>query len=146
MCKLSMKEIIVDNNIDLAKLIFIDNTDDKPISLEIAEGCDNNKELFYVCVEVLTSGLALLYGNNEGKVDLSQISLENLEYCRLKLEKARIAFAIQIIPCDTVPVEVSIGEANFETEKLQSDLPLCEYAFHIDNYPQHYVIRFNVIT
>ncbi len=151
----------------LAKFIFIDNSNNHPIDLVIDEGCSNTKELFYICVELLTTGLKLLYGNEYGKVSLQDLTIEQLKVIKKKLLLAKIDFEIDMIDNKEIlnDLETYLNskenlsddkntESNdrmiqnllFSVDDLEDNLPLNEYCFKIELEDRIYFVNFNLLN
>jgi hypothetical protein len=157
----------------LAKFIFIDNKDNHTIDLIIEEGCSSTKELFFICVELLTKGLKLLYADTDDKVDLKNITMDQLKYIKSKLLLVKIDFEINMIENKNFIIEINnkgtaseeYNEENIndssltEEEKynlkilkqlitsvdeLDDNLPLNEYCFKIELDDSIYMVNFSL--
>ncbi len=152
----------------LAKFIFTENRHNNPIDLVIDEGCSNIKELFFVCVELLTNGLKLLYGDLDGKVSLKDITLDQLIEVKKKLLLAKIDFEIDMIENKDFIIEIEESNQNIQEsnkilsneekynstilkhlltsiDDLDDNLPLNEYCFKIELDDSIYLVRFNLL-
>jgi hypothetical protein len=153
----------------LARFIFIENDNNNPIDLVIDEGCSNIKELFFICVELLTNGLKILYGDSEGKVTLKDITLEQLKIIKTKLLLAKIDFEIDMIENKDFIIEIDESKQNIEESKeevltdeekynamilkqlitsiddLDDNLPLNEYCFKLELDDSIYLVKFNLL-
>lgn len=145
----------------LVQFIFVDNINNHSIDLVIDQGVKNTKELFFTCVEILTAGLKLLYSDNEGKINLQNITLEQLEFVKKKMLLAKIDFTVDIIEKKDLIIEVdsdnneTISVTNKEDEvlvnhlltsltDLDNNLKLFEYCFKIQLPEVIYFVRFNI--
>lgn len=145
----------------LVQFIFVENKNDNPIDLVIAEGVKNTKELFFTCVEILTTGLKLLYSDNDGKINLQNITLDQLEFIKKKMLLAKIDFRIDIIEVKDLIIEIdsennqtiSVTEKEDEIlvkhlitslDDLDENLPLFDYCFKIQLIEVIYFVRFNI--
>lgn len=138
----------------LGEFIFLDNINDKPIQFVIQEGVNNSKELFFVCVELLTVGFKLLYGDANGKVNLKQLDMDKLTYVKRKLKLVKIDFDLNIIDRNDIKENgefqnlENINLTNLFTsiENLPDNLKLNDYCFHIDLEDEIYLVRFNLLN
>jgi hypothetical protein len=89
---------------DLAEYLFIKNTEDKQVTLNVSEnGVSCTRELFFFCLDIMFKGLILLYGS-DNKVDVSEITLEKFNYLKRKMQCANICCNCDITYVDT-PLE-----------------------------------------
>ncbi len=153
----------------LARFIFLDNINDKSIDMIVHQDTYSSKQLFYICVELLTKGLQILYSDTNGKVTLQSITLEQINFVKKKLKLAKITFEVDIIQTDDITVEIDsenvqkytyIHEDNplyiknnellnhllITTEYLDDDLDINEYCFTITLKDIIYFIKFNLLN
>ena len=147
----------------LVQFIFVENIDDHFIDMVIDKGVKNTKELFYTCVEILTAGLKLLYSDNEGKINLQTITLEQLEFVKKKMLLAKIDFRVDIIEKKDLIIEIdsdnneTISVTNKEDDvlvnhlitsltDLDNNLKLFDYCFKIQLPTVIYFVRFNIMN
>jgi hypothetical protein len=154
----------------LAKFIFIDNKDNHTIDLIIEEGCSSTKELFFICVELLTKGLKLLYAGTDDKVDLKNITMDQLKYIKSKLLLVKIDFEINMIENKNFIIEINnkdndsnnenINDSSLTEEEkynlkilkqlitsvdeLDDNLSLNEYCFKIELDDSIYMVNFSL--
>ena len=79
---------------DLAEFVFIKNVNDSRLNLSL-EGIEDTYDLFCFCVDLLCKGLVLLYGNN-GRVEIDDMSADNLTHISKKMKNAGILLSLSI--------------------------------------------------
>lgn len=85
----------------LVEYLFLNNKNDSKVFLNIPYGDDgvrNNHDLFMFFVDMLIKGLVLLYGNEERKVPLDNLTREQLEYVQQKMKNAGVELKVNIAP------------------------------------------------
>lgn len=92
--------LYVDIEVDsLAEFIFLKNVNNSIIELELG-GVENNKDMFYFLVDLLSKGTVLLFGT-DNKVELDSLSLDNFKIIKDKMKLAGIKVLLDIIPNDS---------------------------------------------
>lgn len=127
----------------LAKIMFIDNVNDAQIELSLG-GIENNKDLFYFCLDLFCKGLVLLFGSNN-RVELDKLSIEQFEVVRKKMENAGVNVKLKLyqdIREEEEKVKVSVNISNIEN--LDDNLDLKEYAFVVHTPSLVYNINFEL--
>ena len=56
-------------------------------------GNNLNKHIFEQLLQIFTDGMKYLYGNNDGKVDISQLEIESI----LKMKEYFLSFGVELI-------------------------------------------------
>jgi hypothetical protein len=153
----------------LARFIFLNNTNNNSIDMVIHQDVYSSKQLFYICVELLTKGLQLLYSDNNGKVTLQSITLDQINFVKNKLKLAKINFEVDIINTDDILLSIDsdneqkytylhkdnplytkynelLNNLIITTEYLDDDLNLNEYCFTITLKNSIYFIKFNLLN
>jgi hypothetical protein len=114
---------------DLAKLMFLDNTQDARLELSLG-GIEHNKDLFYFCLDLFCKGLVFLFGSNN-RVELDKLNEEQFGIVRKKMGNAGIDVQLRLyedIPDDgdrSVNINIS------HLESLPDNLDIGEYSFVI---------------
>jgi hypothetical protein len=134
----------------LVQFIFLENDNDHSIDLVIDQGCSNSKELFFICVELLTFGLKKLYAGDDGKVDLKNITLEQISDVKKKLLLAKIDFEINVFTFDN---KIDSDESDkilkyllYDINQQPDNLPLNEYCFKIELDDRMYIVNFTLLN
>lgn len=133
-------EIEVD---ELAKVIFLDNTNDAEIHLSLG-GVENNKDLFYFCLDLFCKGLVLLFGSAK-RVELEELTLEQFEIVRRKIANAGISVKLKVYEDIPISEEETKPTLNIShLEDLSNDLNLPEYTFIVRTPTMVYQINFEL--
>lgn len=106
-------EIEVD---ELARFLYSHNKQDSVIELSLG-GIEDNKDLFYFCLDLFCKGLVMLFGDNN-KLVINDISLDQFESIKKKMGNAGIKVDLDIIQTQSTP------DGKFDEDDLPSDLPL----------------------
>jgi hypothetical protein len=127
----------------LAKIMFIDNINDAQIELSLG-GIENNKDLFYFCLDLFCKGLVLLFGSNN-RVELDKLSIEQFEVVRKKMGNAGVDVKLKLyqdIREEEEKERVSVNISNIEN--LDDNLDIKEYAFVVHTPSLVYNINFEL--
>jgi hypothetical protein len=140
---------------DLAEFMFLRNVNDAVIDLSLG-GIENNKDLFFFCLDLFCKGLVFLFGEN-GKVDVEKLSLDNFKLVKQKMELAGIntklnvlvenATTISLIEDDSAPPDVkTYNSINIhELDNESDDKDLSEYIFTLKFEKMKYNINFELV-
>lgn len=151
---------------DLADFMFIKNTNNSLIELEL-NGIEDNKDLFFFLVDLFCKGLVLLYGTNN-KVEISDLTLEDFNTVKQKMALAAVDVHLLIteVPQDEEDVEPEDESSdggnddedapddidpvnkyvNFnDLEKEPNNKPLSDYVFKLKQQNMIYNIHFTLI-
>ena len=91
------------HNIDidlLAPIIFIKNINNLPILLNLTDPLKTPRDIFYFCTDLFFKGLYYMHRNNNNKVIINNLSLEQIYLVVSKLKHARINTVLNIINND----------------------------------------------
>lgn len=136
-------EIEVDH---LAAFLFKENANDSIVELSLG-GIEDNKDLFYFCLDIFSKGLVYLFGSNN-KVIVNDISLEQFHIVKRKMANAGLNVNLDILSNDqpvvsTAPVHDTSTPQDLpssslyprinkdDIESLPNNLPLEAYKFQI---------------
>lgn len=131
---------------DLAEFVFVKNTNDAKIEMSLG-GIEDNKDLFYFCVDLFCKGLVLMFGKG-GKVDVDAVSIEQFKSLQSKMANAGIAATLEVYE------EVGDGQAECvekppvnlsHIESMPGNMGLKEYNFMIRSPPMIYSVSFDLI-
>ena len=90
-----MSHLEVDMHVnDLADFMFTKNINNALIELSLG-GIENNKDLFFFCLDLFCKGLVILYGI-ENKVNLDSITMEQFNDIKNKMELAGIQVNLEL--------------------------------------------------
>jgi hypothetical protein len=161
---MSFPNLFVDMQInDLANFLFTENINDAIIELSLG-GIENNKDLFFFCLDLFCKGLVLLFGTN-GKVEVDILDAEKFTIIkkRMRLAGINILLNIEKIPTlennntttlslidDLVSSPPDLVEAKTAINMTELDLeydhkPLNEYIFKLKMENFIYNINFELI-
>jgi hypothetical protein len=141
-------DLHVDMHIDnLAHFMFIRNINNALVELCLG-GIENNKDLFYFCLDLFCKGLVLLFGK-DGKVDIESLILDDFIQVKRKMALAGIDVKLDIyeIPKDAEeePDDIAPALANAppdvpearnavnlpEIENIHDNMELKEFVFRL---------------
>lgn len=135
---------------DLAKFLFTENVNNVTIELSLG-GIEDNKDLFFFCLDLFCKGLVLLYGKGSRSVSIDTISEEQFKNIKSKMLCAGIKVDLSIYPLD-IDVDVktednkSISILNIEElNSAPSNKLLQEYEFKLINHDMMYIVNFNLV-
>lgn len=137
----------VDMKIDhLAEFMFTRNTNNAQLQLSLG-GIENNKDLFFFCLDIFCKGLVLMFGKGSNSVNVEDITMDNFAAIREKMLCAGIDVKLTTYPADIDdehPVQkpaINLDEIN----QTDNDIPLHEYEFKLTNATMIYVISFKIV-
>lgn len=131
-------EIEVD---ELAKILFIDNVNDSNIYLSLG-GIENNKDLFYFCLDIFCKGLVIMFGSSN-RIDLESLTLEQFDEVKRKISNAGINVKLKVY--EDIKDESETPVVNIlHLENLSNNLPLHEYTFVIRTTQFTYEVGFEL--
>lgn len=148
-------EVDMDIN-DLARFLFKENTNNVTIELSLG-GIDDNKDLFFFCLDLFCKGLVTLYGNGSNSVSIETITEEQFKYLQTKLLCAGIKANLGVYPLD---IDVDIRQETEDGNKKErcvsilnveelnnapSNKPLHEYEFKLINHDMMYIVNFTLV-
>jgi hypothetical protein len=82
---------------DLANFVFLENVNQAEIYLEL-HGVEDQKDLFYFCLDLFCKGLVLVYGNGGNRVNVEDITLEQFANIQKKMRLVGIEAKLQALP------------------------------------------------
>lgn len=142
---------------DLAEFVFLGNKNNATIELSL-NGIEDNKDLFYFCVDLFCKGLVMMFGEN-GKVSVDEINLEQFKSLQEKMANAGIAVSLKVYEeekkesivdegpegeAPDIPVEPEPPVNLSHIESLPCDMGLGEYSFVIRSPPMVYNVSFDI--
>lgn len=149
-------EIEVDQ---LADVLFVQNINNSVVEMSLG-GIEDNKDLFYFCLDLFCKGLVILFGKNN-TIIINDITSDQFELIKTKMGNAGIRVDLNVIAkTETFSTEINIDDdspsdipetllfpnVNIQhIELMPDDLDLTQYNFEINlNKTLKYVITFNL--
>lgn len=139
------KILNIDMNInDFAEFMFTKNVNNAEIFLELG-GIEDNKDLFYFCLDLFCKGLIYMFGEN-GKINIELITYEQFNQVKQKMLLAGIV--VNLLYEDISNSNNSINKNTIinldEIEKDENNLNLKDYEFTITTDKLIYKINFDL--
>lgn len=138
------KILNIDMNInDFAEFMFTKNVNNAEIFLELG-GIEDNKDLFYFCLDLFCKGLIYMFGEN-GKINIELITYEQFNQVKQKMLLAGIVVNLLY---EDISNSNSINKNTIinldEIEKDENNLNLKDYEFTITTDKLIYKINFDL--
>ena len=138
-----VQEVEIDNITTLANFI-IENGENR-IIVE-SKDFKNSKDLFFFCVEITMKILSIKFGDENNKVNIDYLSLEQLKEIEEILLNAAIQFNIDIsdihFPIEATHIEYVLPEGG---NNRKTDFKLEDYTMIIRKNNKKYDINFEII-
>lgn len=158
-----MSHLEVDMHVnDLADFMFTKNTNNALIELSLG-GIENNKDLFFFCLDLFCKGLVILHGT-DNKVNLDSITMEQFGDIKNKMELAGIQVNLELIAipenenttislisdedCISEPDDVQAITNSININEIEQEYDhkqLNEYIFRLKMDKFIFLITFNLI-
>lgn len=143
---MNQEEVHIDEITELVKFVFSDNRHNNRMVIESSDFKDT-RDLYFFCIELTMKGMAYLYGDENNKVDIEQLSAEQLDNIKNKLYNAAIELIVDIKPIITnintethTEIIYDIPQKNTEEEtKLE------EYSLKLIKKQNLYDIKFKIM-
>lgn len=132
---------------DLAEFMFIRNVNNVIIDLCLG-GIQNNKDLFYFCLDLFCKGLVLLFGNGGNSVNIEDLTADNFALIRDKMLCAGVDVKLLALPSDIEDAEGNPVVAALNLDEINAavdTLPLSQYEFKVVNQAMLYIVSFDII-
>jgi hypothetical protein len=132
----------------LSKYIFLENSDNKLIYLDI-QGLECTKDIFCLCFDLLCKGLVLLYGH-DNKVELNHISMEQFHAMSQRLLYAGIKVKLNAVDADNDQdykdhTSTEVLSESYKYLKTQPDnLDVGDYSFLFKVNELIYTLKFEI--
>lgn len=141
------KEVFIDGMSDLVKFVFSDNYDNNKMIIQSTD-FNNTRDLYFFCIELTIKGIAKLFGNDNETVDISLLSIDDINIIKQKLSNA----AIELI-LDIIPLEEGFYNDNENSDiiydiphnDLENNYKLEDYSLIIRKKEFFYSIKFKII-
>ena len=137
-------------NIDidlLAPIIFIKNTNNLPISLNLEDPLKNPKDIFYFCTDLFFKGLYYMHNDANNKVVINNLSLEQIYEVVSKLKLAKINTILNILSTgvDQKQAHTIINESLHNVRAMNDHQDINKYFLSIPIHGVLYSISFKLI-
>tara|TARA_B110000259_G_scaffold185151_1_gene233592 strand:+ start:235 stop:630 length:396 start_codon:yes stop_codon:yes gene_type:complete len=96
---MNQEEVHINDITKLVEFVFVENRENNRMLIESSDFKDN-RDLFFFCIELTMKGLSYLYGNENGKIDIDDLSMEQIENIKSKLANAAIELLLDIEEID----------------------------------------------
>ena len=131
---------------ELIDYIFLKNKNNKKILLQLDELKDT-KDLFCFCLDLFCKGMVILYGNENRKVNINELSMEQIQAVVDNLSYAGIFTIIQIkdkVEDDDYSMNEVLNKSLDTLLDNESDKDLSYYKFTLKIDKLYYIIQFDV--
>jgi len=138
------EEVHINDITKLVKFVFVENRGNNRMLIESSDFKDN-RDLYFFCIELTMKGLSYLYGNENGKVDIDDLSMEQIESVKSKLANAAIELLL-----DIEEIESSINDTeiiyDIPYNDLEKKVNLEEYCLKLIKKNRKYTLRFKIMN
>ena len=131
---------------ELIDFIFLKNNNNKKIILEL-DNLKNTKDLFSFCLDLFCKGMVILYGNEDRKVNINELSMEQIQIVVDNLSYAGIHTIIQIkdfIENSDYTMNEILNKSFNELIDNEKNNNLSDYKFTLKIDKMYYIIQFDV--
>jgi hypothetical protein len=135
---------------ELASFIFLRNVNNAILDLSLG-GLENNKDLFFFCLDLFCKGLVLTVGNGTS-VDLEDLTMNDFLNIKTKMICAGIEPILQIFPADIdednkVSEEASVkNKLNLdELQNMDDNSPMSDFMFKVCSKTSIFIVQFKLI-
>ena len=137
------EEVHINDITKLVKFVFVENRGNNRMLIESSDFKDN-RDLYFFCIELTMKGLSYLYGNENGKVDIDDLSMEQIESVKSKLANAAIELLL-----DIEEIEDSVNDTeiiyDIPYNDLEKKVNLEEYSLKLIKKNTKYTLRFKIM-
>lgn len=143
---MNQEEVHIDEITELVKFVFSDNRHNNRMVIESSDFKDT-RDLYFFCIELTMKGMAYLYGDENQKVDIEQLSAEQLDNIKNKLSNAAIELIVDIKPVITNINTETHTEIIYHipTKNTEEASKLEEYSLKLIKKENLYDIRFKIM-
>jgi hypothetical protein len=140
---MNQEEVHINDITKLVEFVFVENRGNNRMLIESSDFKDN-RDLFFFCIELTMKGLSYLYGNDNGKVDIDDLSMEQIESVKSKLANAAIELLL-----DIEEIEDSVNDTeiiyDIPYNDLEKKVNLEEYSLKLIKKNTKYTLRFKIM-
>ena len=137
---MNIEEVEINDITKLANFILDSKS---PLVVE-SQDFKNNRDLFFFCVEITTKMLAIKYGDNTGKINIEDLTPDEINLVKEKLIKSSIDFNINIIDIN-FDKEISDIIYVIPENDIEKNIDLDKYYMCIKKKNKQYIINFKII-
>jgi len=143
---MNQEEVHINEITELVKFVFSDNRHNNRMVIESSDFQDT-RDLYFFCIELTMKGMAYLYGDENQKVDIEQLSAEQLDNIKNKLSNAAIELIVDIKPVITNINTETHTEIIYDipTKNTEEAYKLEEYSLKLIKKENLYDIRFKIM-
>tara|TARA_A100000164_G_scaffold259046_1_gene231033 strand:+ start:39 stop:479 length:441 start_codon:yes stop_codon:yes gene_type:complete len=143
---MNQEEVHIDEITELVKFVFSDNRHNNRMVIESSDFKDT-RDLYFFCIELTMKGMAYLYGDENQKVDIEQLSAEQLDNIKNKLSNAAIELIVDIKPVITNIDTETHTEIIYDIppKNTEEESKLEEYSLKLIKRQNLYDIRFKIM-
>ena len=143
---MNQEEVHIDEIKELVKFVFSDNRHNNRMVIESSDFQDT-RDLYFFCIELTMKGMAYLYGDENQKVDIEQLSAEQLDNIKNKLSNAAIELIVDIKPVITNIDTESHTEIIYDIppKNTEEESKLEEYSLKLIKRQNLYDIKFKIM-
>lgn len=140
---MNQEEVHINDITKLVEFVFVENRGNNRMLIESSDFKDN-RDLFFFCIELTMKGLSYLYGNENGKIDIDDLSMEQIENIKSKLANAAIELLLDIEEIDD---NVNDTEIIYDIpyNDLEKKVNLEEYSLKLIKKKTRYILRFKIM-
>ena len=144
--KMNQEEVHINDITKLVEFVFVENTGNNRMLIESSDFKDS-RDLYFFCIELTMKGLSYLYGDENGKVDIDTLSMEQIEHVKSKLANAALELILDIEENNTTEIENNTTEIVYDIpyNDLQKNTKLEEYSLKIIKNNMKYILRFKIM-
>ena len=140
---MNQEEVHINDITKLVEFVFVENRGNNRMLIESSDFKDN-RDLFFFCIELTMKGLSYLYGNENGKADIDDLSMEQIENIKSKLANAAIELLL-----DIEEIEDSVNDTeiiyDIPYDDLEKKVNLEEYSLKLIKKNTKYTLRFKIM-
>ena len=143
---MNQEEVHIDEITELVKFVFSDNRHNNKMVIESSDFKDT-RDLYFFCIELTMKGMAYLYCDENQKVDIEQLSAEQLDNIKNKLSNAAIELIVDIKPIITNINTESHTEIIYDIppKNTEEETKLEEYSLKLIKKQKLYDIKFKIM-
>jgi len=137
------EEVHINDITKLVEFVFVENRGNNRMVIESTDFKDN-RDLYFFCIELTMKGLSYLYGNGNGKIDIDDLSMEQIENVKSKLGNEAIELILDI---DEIEKGAKDTEIIYDIpyNDLEKKVKLEEYSLKIIKRKTKYTLRFKIM-
>lgn len=143
---MNQEEVHIDEITELVKFVFSDNRHNNRMVIESSDFKDT-RDLYFFCIELTMKGMSYLYGDENQKVDIEQLSAEQLDNIKNKLSNAAIELIVDIKPVITNIDTETHTEIIYDIppKNTEEESKLEEYSLKLIKKQNLYDIKFKIM-